>query len=99
LASALLLVTVAGEDGEARILGEAGIGVREVAEDENGFAVRRDAARVNAVSAKTGRTGMTHGSLFLVHPRSISRDGAFTKAGEQWIGTWATLDISNTNLM
>jgi len=99
LASALLLVTVAGEDGEARILGEAGINEREVAEDENGFAVRRDVPRVNAVRAKTGRTGMTHGALILVHTRSISRDLAFTKAGEPWIGTWATPDISNTNLM
>jgi len=99
LASALLLITVAGDDGEARILGETGIGVREVAEDENGFAVRCDVARVSAVSAKTGRTEMTHGALFLVHTRSISRDLAFTKAGEPWIGTWATPDISNTNLM
>jgi len=46
LASGLLLVTVAGEDGEARILGEAGIGEGEIAEDEDGAAPGFDPAGV-----------------------------------------------------
>ncbi len=35
LASGFLFVAVAGKDGEAGVLGEAGIGLGEIAENEN----------------------------------------------------------------
>jgi hypothetical protein len=53
LASRFLLVAIAGEDGEARILGEAGIGEGQIAEEENGIPVRFDAAGMKAVGAET----------------------------------------------
>src|SRR2546427_8861558 len=44
----LFLVTGAAEHGEARIFWKARIGHRELAEEENGFAVRCDAASMQA---------------------------------------------------
>jgi len=52
LASALLPVAVAGEDGEARILGEAGIDEREVAEDEDGAARGFDPPGMETISTE-----------------------------------------------
>jgi hypothetical protein len=52
LASGLLLITVAGENGEAGILGEARIAEREVTEDEDGAVSRFDAAGMKAIGAE-----------------------------------------------
>ncbi len=54
LASGLLLVTVTGEDREAGILGETGISVREIAEDEDGAVVRFDAAGMKTIRTEAG---------------------------------------------
>jgi len=48
------LVAGAGEDGEAGIFGEAGIGEREFAEKKEGAAGGFDAARVKAIGAEAG---------------------------------------------
>jgi hypothetical protein len=52
--SGLLFVTVAGEDGKAGILEEAGIGEGEIAKDEDGAARGFDAAGVKAIGAEAG---------------------------------------------
>jgi hypothetical protein len=52
IASGFLLITVAGEHGETRILGEAGIGEREITEYENGAARGFEAAGVEAIGAQ-----------------------------------------------
>jgi hypothetical protein len=52
LASGLLFVTVARENGEAGILGEAGIGEGEIAQDEDGAVGRFDAARMKAIGTE-----------------------------------------------
>jgi len=81
----LLFETLAGEDGQARILGEAGIGVRELAEDKDGAARGFESARVNTASAKTGGRAVIRRALFLFHKRSISQEAPFTEAGESRI--------------
>ena len=52
LASGFLLMTVAGEDGEAGILGEARIAEGEVTEDEDGAVSRFDAAGIETIGAE-----------------------------------------------
>jgi hypothetical protein len=47
----------AGEDGEAGIFWEAGIGEREFAEEKERAAGRLDAARVKAIGAEAGAIG------------------------------------------
>lgn len=51
------IVAAAGKDGEARILGEAGIGFREFAEEKDGAAVGLDFAGVLAVGAEADAGG------------------------------------------
>jgi len=65
--SGLLLVTVAEEDGEAGVLGETGIGEREIAEKENGIAVRFDVASVDTVRAETGGGTVLFSALIFCH--------------------------------
>ena len=52
LASGFLLITVAGEDREAGILGEARIADGEVTEDEDGAVSRFDVAGMKAIGAQ-----------------------------------------------
>src|SRR5229473_1678659 len=54
LASGLLFVTVTGENWEAGIFGETGIGEREIAEDEDGAARGFEEASVEAIGAEAG---------------------------------------------
>src|SRR5229473_4674097 len=54
LASGLLFVTITGENGEAGIFGETGIGEREIAEDEDGAARGFEEASVEAIGAEAG---------------------------------------------
>jgi len=74
--SGLLFVTVAGEDGEARILGEAGIGDGDIAENENGAARGFEAASVEAIGAKTSPWGVMRLLLCIRHD---TKDNALSR--------------------
>jgi hypothetical protein len=50
-------VAGAGKDGKAGILGERGIGFRELAEKKNRAPIRRNLAGVDARAAETDRFG------------------------------------------
>ncbi len=84
MASGPLFVTVAREDGQAWIPGEARIVVREIAENEDGTARGFELAGVNTVCAEAGGSAVIRRALFLFHKRSISQEAAFTEAGESW---------------
>jgi hypothetical protein len=58
LASGLLFVTVAGENGEAGILGEAGICEGEIAQDEGRAVGRFDAARMKTIGTEPSIQGV-----------------------------------------
>ena len=53
-ASDLLLVTVAGEHGQAGVLGKARISLRQIAEDEGRAARGFDSAGMNAIGTEPG---------------------------------------------
>jgi hypothetical protein len=57
-ASGLLFVTVAGENGEAGILGEAGIAEGEIAQDEDGSVGRFDPARMKTIGTEASIQGV-----------------------------------------
>ena len=102
MASGFLFVTVAGEDGEARVFGETRIGEREIAEDENGFAVRFDVASVDTIRAETGGSSVLLSDLILFHQRSIAQDAVFALAGDSWIGAgpgcrtpWTIIEVES----
>jgi hypothetical protein len=65
--SGLLCVTDARKDGEAGILGEAGIGQREIAEDEDRATRGFDAAGLETIGAKAGAQGITRLLLRIMH--------------------------------
>jgi hypothetical protein len=69
LTSGFLLVAVAGDDGEAGILGEAGISDGEIAENENGAARGFDAASVEAMGAEAGARIFAVGNFGRAHRR------------------------------
>jgi hypothetical protein len=69
LASGLLFVTVAGEDGEAGIFGETGIGEREIAKDEDGAARGFEEASVEAIGAEAGVGTFAFGNFSRGHRR------------------------------
>jgi len=52
------LLAVAGEDGEAWVLGESGIGEREIAQDEDRAARGFEAASVEAIGAEANTQGV-----------------------------------------
>jgi len=58
LLSGLLFVTVAGENGEAGILGEAGIAEGEIAQDEDRAVGGFDAARMKAIGTEASSLGV-----------------------------------------
>jgi len=62
-----LLITVAGEDREARILGEAGIALREIAEDEDGAALGLDATGMQTIGTEAGTVEVTRLLLNIGH--------------------------------
>jgi hypothetical protein len=102
LRSGLLFVTVAREDGEARVFGETRIGDGEIAEDENGFAVRFGVASVDTVSAETGASSLVRSALILFHRRSIAQDAVFALAGDSRIGVgpacrtpWTVIEVES----
>src|SRR5260370_37412139 len=68
-ASGLLFVTVAGEDGEAGIFGETGIGEREIAKDEDGSARGFEEASVEAIGAESGVGTFAFGNFSPGHRR------------------------------
>jgi len=51
-------VTVAGEHGETRVFGVAGIGEGEIAEDEDGAVGRFDAARMKTIGTEASIQGV-----------------------------------------
>jgi hypothetical protein len=82
----LLFITVTREDGKAWILGEAGIGDGEIAEEENRIAVGFDVAGVDTVSAETRGSAELLNALIFLHQRSISQDTVFTLVEDLWFG-------------
>jgi len=64
---AFLFVTVAGEDRETGIPGEAGIGLRKVAENELGASCRFDAAGMQAIGTQTSTKRVIRLLLCLRH--------------------------------
>ena len=78
--SRLLFIPVAREDGEARILGETGIGEREIAQNENGITVRFDVAGVDTILAEADGSAVLRSALLLFHQRSIAQDAVFALA-------------------
>jgi hypothetical protein len=62
-----MAVTIAREDGEAGILGEALISVGEIAEDEDGAARRFDAAGMKTIGAEAGAQRITRLLLRIMH--------------------------------
>jgi hypothetical protein len=86
LVPSLLFIAVAGEDGKARILGEAGIGDGEIAEEENRIAVRFDVAGVDTVSAETRGSAELLSALIFLHQRSISQYAVFALEEDLWFG-------------
>ena len=79
LASGFPLITVAGEDGEAGILGEARIAEGEVTEDEDGAASRFDAAGMKAIGTKASAQGAMR---LLLRIRHESKDSAVCGRGD-----------------
>jgi hypothetical protein len=73
LASESLFITFAREDGEARILGEAGIREGELAEDEDGTTGRFDAAGMKAIGTEAGTCRILP---LLLHIRHENKDNA-----------------------
>lgn len=68
-----MAVTLAAEDGEAGILREAGIGLRQVAEHENGAVSRFDAAGMQAIGAEASGNGVIR---LLLCARHENKDSA-----------------------
>ena len=78
-ASGLLFVTVAGEHGQTRVFGEAGIVEGESAQDEDGAVGRFDAARMKT----TGTEARSQGVMRLLPCiRHESKDSAVCGRGD-----------------
>ena len=78
-ASGLLFVTVAGENGEAGILGEAGIAKGEIAQDEDGAVGRFDPARMKTIGTEASIQGVMR---LLPDIRHESKDSAVRGGGD-----------------
>jgi hypothetical protein len=79
-ASGLLFVTVAGENGEAGILGEAGIAEGEIAQDEDGAVDRFDAARMKTIGTEASIQAVMRLLLYIRHE---SKDSAVRGGGDR----------------
>jgi len=77
--SGLLFVTVAGENGEAGILGEAGIAKGEIAQDEDRAVGRFDAARMKTIGTEASIQGVLR---LLPRIRHESKDSAVRGGGD-----------------
>jgi hypothetical protein len=76
---------VAGKDREAGILGESGIGEREIAKDKNGAACGFEAAGVEAIGTEAGRNARVRSTFFLTHKSSISQEATLADTLESRI--------------
>ena len=79
MASGLLFVTVAGENGEAGVFGVAGIGEVEIAQDEDGAVGRFDAARMKTIGTEASSQGIMR---LLPCVRHESKDSAVCERGD-----------------
>ena len=77
--SGLLLVTGAGEDGEAGVLGVAGIGDGKFAEKEYGAVGRFDAARMKTIGAESSTHRATR---LLLRTRHEHKDSAVCRRSD-----------------
>jgi hypothetical protein len=82
-----MAITLAGEDGESGILRESGIGLRQIAECEDGAASGFESAGVETIGAEAGGNLLLRRIFLFGHNSSITQEAALTVAGEFRIRT------------
>jgi hypothetical protein len=87
---------VAGKDRKAGILGESGIGEREIAKDKNGAACGFKAATVEAIGTEAGRNVPIRSTFFLNHKSSISQEATLAATAESRILAWPGVQTIET---